>query len=79
MTVEEIIKEVNRFKRCKRGSVYNYIRSIGIKPVGKLRQRPQRYPDDAAEKIIEELGLDGVVGMRKLRAVRDQARKARAA
>jgi hypothetical protein len=67
MTVQEIVGELRRYKPCSKASVYNYMRIIGIKPTGKIRQRPQHYPANTAEQIVEELGLDGVAGMMVLR------------
>jgi len=34
-----------------------YIRALEIKPIG-ARQRPQRYPDETAGKILKHLGFE---------------------
>lgn len=39
-----------------RASVYRDLAELGIKPLG-VRQRPQRWPDDAADKIRSRRGI----------------------
>jgi hypothetical protein len=57
MTIYEIQKTARRAKKpMSRPTVYFHINRLGIKPIG-LRQKPQRYPDNAAEKILTSLGL----------------------
>jgi hypothetical protein len=51
---------------------------INVSPVGKLRTRPQRYPADTVDRVLNALG-EKVVTMTQLRSVRRQAQKARAA
>jgi len=51
---------------------------LHIRPVGKFRTRPQRYPADTPNRILDALG-EKVVTMGQLRAVKRQVQKARAA
>lgn len=79
MTVTEITKEVSQVKRVSPRQVYRYLRDFEIEPVSlRRRQMPQQYPDDAAARILAELGLK-VVSMPQLRRERAKAQKARAA
>ena len=78
MTVREIMHKVGQHKRCSRGTLYAYLRKFEIHPVGSIRQKPQQYPDDAAARILTELGLK-VVSMPQLRRERAKAQKSRAA
>ena len=77
MTIDQITKEVGSTKPISRRQVLRYLRDFEIKPVSKHRQRPQHYPDDAALRILTELGLK-VVSMPQLRRERSKAQKARA-
>jgi hypothetical protein len=76
MTLVEIQKTINRRKPCSLVTVRRYIRKIKIKPLG-MRQKPQIYPDDAAEKILARLGLTPT--MAQLRAERAKAQAERKA
>lgn len=80
MTVPEITKEVNEVKKVTARQVYRYLHDFEIRPVSPKghRQIPQHYPDDAAARIISELGL-GVVTLNTMRAARRKSQKARAA
>lgn len=72
MTVKEIHKKVSRHKQVSRNQLYNYFKACQIKPIGAA-QKPQRYPDDAADQIIAYLGFK-IVSMRQLKAERRKAR-----
>jgi hypothetical protein len=74
MTIEEIRLKVSKHKRVSRGTIYNYFKVLEIEPVG-ARQSPQRYPDDAANRIISHLGFR-IVSMNELRGERRRARRA---
>ena len=37
-------------------TLYRHLRRLKIRPLG-IRQRPQRYPDDTAARILKELGF----------------------
>jgi hypothetical protein len=56
MTVPEILKRVGEFKPVSRTQLYHYFKVVKIQPVG-ARQKPQRFPDDAADKILLHLGF----------------------
>jgi hypothetical protein len=58
MTITEIQKEVKKAKKpMARPTVYFHLNRLKIEPVSKVRQKPQIYPDDAADQIIKNLGL----------------------
>lgn len=73
MTVQQIHKKVSRHKQVSRNQLYTYFKACQIEPIG-ARQKPQRYPEDAAEKIIAYLGFK-IVSMRQLKAERRKARR----
>ena len=56
-TFTDVLGEVQKRKRVSRGTLYNYLRKLAIKPVGIIRQSPQLYPPDTAKKILKGLGL----------------------
>jgi hypothetical protein len=56
MTIEEIRQAVEPHKPMSKPTVYKYLKSLRIRPVSKFRQSPQRYPQDAALRILESLG-----------------------
>ena len=56
MTVLEILDRVCERKHMTRATLYSYFRRLKIKPIG-AQQKPQRYPEDAAEKVLVHLGL----------------------
>jgi len=74
MTVLQILERVCQQKRISRVTLYNYFDVLEIKPVG-ARQRPARYPDDAADKVLEHLGLPHVMTMPQLRSARRNSRR----
>ena len=78
LTVEEIRKDVAKKKPCSKRSIFRYLSQAKIKPTTR-HVRPALYPDDATEKILKLIGLDGVPSMRQLRAVRAKALGARRA
>jgi len=57
MTISQIKQTVSELKPTSLAQLRRYIRAVGIKPIG-ARQRPQRYPDDAAGKILVHLGFE---------------------
>ncbi len=75
MTVLEIQRELRLHKRVSRAQLYNYFKALKIEPIG-ARQKPQRYPANTAEKIIDYLGFPKIVSMRTLKSVRKKARRA---
>jgi len=56
MTFEEIRKSVSKHKDCSTATMRRYIRAVGIKAIG-ARQKPQRYPEDSALRILLHLGF----------------------
>jgi len=55
-TTQAILAEIRRLKTCSIQQLYRYFAAFHIEPVG-VRQRPQLYPNDAAERILKQLGL----------------------
>ncbi len=83
MTIEQITQTVAAVKPASRRQVVRYLNALEISPVG-ARQRPQNYPDDAANRILKHLGLNGgaqakrqastrIPSMAELRAERKKA------
>lgn len=83
MTIKQIQKEVSSTKPVSRRQLFRYLRTLEIKPVGRLQQKPQHYPENTPNLILAELGLSAlgakVVSMPRLRRERARVRKARAA
>lgn len=48
-------------KKIGRTRLYFYLDQLGIKPEG-IRQRPQRYPSDTAQRILQHLGFTEPAG-----------------
>jgi len=57
MTILQIITELAPHKRLSRQAVYSVFAKLDIKPAGTLRQKPQQYPDDTADRIRQAYGL----------------------
>jgi hypothetical protein len=72
ITLADITKQVCAIKPVSRRQVLRYMRTCKIRPAGELRQKPEHYPADSAERILERLGLR-IVSMRELRAERRRA------
>ena len=60
-TTVAILEEIRRHKTCSVTQLYRYFAAFNITPLG-VRQRPQVYPDDAGERILEQLGLASNAG-----------------
>ena len=56
MTIDEITEAVSSKKETSRRQVQRYLKACEIKPIGP-KQRPQRYPENSAQLILEWLGL----------------------
>jgi hypothetical protein len=56
MILVQIQKVISKHKPCSLITVRRYLRKARIKPLG-IRQKPQNYPDDSADKILARLGL----------------------
>jgi len=76
MTVQQILIRIQPQKPLSRPAVYNYLKALKIKPIG-ARQKPQRYPEDSADRILQHLGLPHVVTMPQLRHARSASRRTR--
>jgi len=60
MTAKAIWREVKQHKPVTLRMVQNYIRICGVQKIG-LPQRPPQYQNDAAEIILQRLGVNGQV------------------
>jgi len=58
MTVDQITSVVADKKPLSKRQIYRCLVSLAIRPIG-IRQRPQQYPADAADRILQALGLSG--------------------
>ena len=56
-TIPDVLATLKRHKPMSRETLYCYLRKLGIKPIGALRQRPQLYPADTAKRVLSGLGL----------------------
>jgi hypothetical protein len=93
-TTEAILAEIHEHKTCSKQQLYRYFAAFNITPVG-VRQRPRLYPDDAAQRILKQLGLVTDAGCgapgcpnaapvklvttKELRSIRDRSKAARRA
>jgi hypothetical protein len=57
MTITQIIARLEPHKQMTQATLYAHLRRLKIKPLGRVRQCPQRYPDDTAKRILRELGI----------------------
>ena len=55
-TIQTVLTEINQVKQCGRAQLYIYLRQFGIAPIG-VKQRPQLYPADTANRILTHLGI----------------------
>ena len=74
MTIQQIVLTLKPHKPVSRATVYTYLKRLKIKPIG-ARQKPMRYPEDSADKILTDLGLPKIVSMPRLRS--ERSRRAR--
>jgi hypothetical protein len=59
MTTISTLAELKKAgKPLNKSRLYELLVDLGIKPVG-ARQRPQQYPPDTAERILQHLGFSG--------------------
>jgi hypothetical protein len=86
-TIDQILLEVRQHKPCSEIHLRRQIKALDIQPIG-ARQRPQRYPADAAATILRHWGIEPnatngtrepkparIVTMPELRAARERARR----
>lgn len=57
MTIQQILSQVQSLKPMTRETLYTHLKRARIKPVSRVRQIPQQYPDDAADRVLVRLGL----------------------
>jgi hypothetical protein len=65
MTATEIHEAIKPHKPVSRTQLYNYFKALKIEPIG-ARQRPQRFPEDSALRILVHLGFDPENGKSKI-------------
>jgi hypothetical protein len=65
MTIPEIRKAILRHHPMSKRTIYTHISALGVKPVGKVRTKPQRYPDDTPTRILTRLGINPKKGGNK--------------
>jgi hypothetical protein len=56
MTIREILAQIEPFKPITREGLYPHLKALRIRPIG-VRQVPQRYPDDTADRVLKRLGF----------------------
>jgi hypothetical protein len=88
MTINEIVTDVAKALPVSERKVRRLLHRLKIKPLGEVASRPQRWPDDSAQKIRAALGVNGsnghaggaddgkLVSMAALKRKRTTARKA---
>lgn len=57
MTTKQILKAVSPLKPVSHRQLIRYLVAFNIKPLG-IRQRPQQYPADTADRILKHLGFE---------------------
>ena len=78
ITFRQALEAIQERRPCSPASLRRYLRKLHVKPLGKLRTKPHRFPSDTPNRILGALG-ERVVTMTQLRSVKRQAQKARAA
>jgi|KBSSwiStaDraftv2_1062776.scaffolds.fasta_scaffold02962_25 hypothetical protein len=57
MTITQILVELASHRPMSHATVYKHLRALHIRPVSKVRQHPQIYPDNTALLILKRLGV----------------------
>lgn len=57
VTTTQVLIEVAKYRPMGKDALYKHFRKLKIKPVGKVRQCPQQYPDDAPKRVLALLGV----------------------
>lgn len=65
MTITDILVKLAAQKPMTQPTLYAHLRALKIKPLGKVRQCPQHYPDDTADRVLNRLGFEKHNGPRK--------------
>jgi hypothetical protein len=63
MTIDQITEAIQPHKPVSKRQVIRYLNDCEIRPIGN-RQRPQRYPDNAPNRILVHLGIVPDVAIR---------------
>jgi len=83
VTTDELLRSLQTLSRA---TVFRDIAALGIKPLGFPKQRPQQWPANAAQLILERRGLavtttatpdKGKTQLASLAALRSERRKAK--
>lgn len=56
MTIDEIHSQIARVKPVSRRHAQRFLKQLNISPIG-ARQRPQHYPENSAQLILQHLGF----------------------
>ena len=56
MTFTEIQVAIAKYKPLTPATIYGHLRALKIKPLG-VRQIPQNYPEDTADRVLIRLGI----------------------
>ena len=57
MTITEILVRIAPHKQMSKETLYKHLHALKIKPLGKVRQSPQQYPDDTPQRVLKRLGI----------------------
>jgi hypothetical protein len=57
VTITDIIIKVSPYKPISKDTLYKVLRAKRIKPLGKVRQCPQQYPDDTPKRVLKHFGI----------------------
>jgi len=57
MTITQILIEISPYREMSHATLYKHLHALRIKPVGKVRQSPQLYPDDTVKRVLSHLGI----------------------
>lgn len=80
MTIREILRALEPTKPISVAALYSHLRKLKIRPISRVRQIPQQYPDDTPDRLLIRLGFQQPKKtngrMRRARARRPQLRRA---
>lgn len=57
MTITQILLELLPYREMSHSTLYKHLHALRIKPLGKVRQSPQLYPPDTAQRVLSRLGV----------------------
>lgn len=57
MTIQEILAWLEPYKSMTRVTLYTHMRKLRIRPISRVRQRPQLYPSDTPARVLSRLGI----------------------